>query len=192
MPKIGMEPVRRAALVAATIEEIGDAGSLDVTVGAIATRAGMSSALAHHYFGGKEQIFLAAMRHILKTFGSEAAMRLKGAETPLARVEAILAASFSAENFKPATISAWLNFYVLARSSNEAHRLLMIYQKRLQSNLRHALRPLTERPDETAAQLAALIDGLYIRAALDPAQTERSERIAVATLTALLSPEPRP
>ena len=68
----------------------------------------------------------------------------------------------------------------------------MIYQKRLQSNLRHALRPLTERPDETAAQLAALIDGLYIRAALDPAQTGRSERIAIATLTALLSPEPRP
>ncbi|NBT31880.1 MAG: TetR family transcriptional regulator, partial [Rhodobacteraceae bacterium] len=65
MPKLGMEPIRRAALVKATITEIGVQGSLDVTVSQIAKRAGMSSALAHHYFGGKEDIFLAAMRHTL-------------------------------------------------------------------------------------------------------------------------------
>ena len=52
MPKLGMEPIRRDALVKATIAEIGAAQSLDVTVGQIARRAGMSSALAHHYFGG--------------------------------------------------------------------------------------------------------------------------------------------
>ena len=56
MPKVGMEPIRRDALVRATIAEIGEAGSLDVTVSRIAKRAGMSSALAHHYFGGKDQI----------------------------------------------------------------------------------------------------------------------------------------
>ena len=60
MPKIGMEPIRRAALVKATIAEIGEVGTLDVTVSQIAKRAGMSSGLAHHYFGRKEQIFLAA------------------------------------------------------------------------------------------------------------------------------------
>ena len=48
MPKLGMEPIRREALVKATIAEIGAAGSLDVTVSQIARRAGMSSALAHH------------------------------------------------------------------------------------------------------------------------------------------------
>ena len=36
MPKLGMEPIRRAALVKATIEEIGAHGSLDVTVARIA------------------------------------------------------------------------------------------------------------------------------------------------------------
>ncbi len=64
-----MEPIRRQALVQATIAEIGAAGSLDVTVAQIARRAGVSSALAHHYFGGKDQIFLAAMRHILTAYG---------------------------------------------------------------------------------------------------------------------------
>ena len=55
MPKVGMEPIRRGALVQATIHEIGRAGSLDVTVTQIAKRAGMSSALAHHYFGAKSR-----------------------------------------------------------------------------------------------------------------------------------------
>ena len=40
MPKVGMEPIRKAALVKATIAEIGRAGSLDVTVSQIAKRAG--------------------------------------------------------------------------------------------------------------------------------------------------------
>ena len=71
MPKIGMEPIRRAALVEATIAEIGAAGSLDVTVSKIAKRAGMSSALAHHYFGGKEQIFVAAMRYTMGVYAAE-------------------------------------------------------------------------------------------------------------------------
>lgn len=70
MPKLGMEPIRKAALVKATILEIGRLRSLDVTVTQIAKRAGMSSALAHHYFGSKDEIFLAAMRHILTIYAA--------------------------------------------------------------------------------------------------------------------------
>ena len=82
MPKLGMEPIRKAALVKATIVEIGRAGSLDVTVSQIAKRAGMSSALAHHYFGSKEEIFLAAMRHILSLYGAEVRGALAAADGP--------------------------------------------------------------------------------------------------------------
>ena len=70
MPKIGAEPIRKAALINATIFEIGRAGSLDVTVAQIARRAGMSPALAHHYFGSKSQMLTAAMRHILSVYGA--------------------------------------------------------------------------------------------------------------------------
>lgn len=165
MPKLGMEPVRRKALVEATIAEIGAAGSLDVTVGQIARRAGMSSALAHHYFGGKSQIFLAAMRRILSDFGAEARRELALAG-PTDRAAAIIRASFAPSCFAPATISAWMTFYVLAQTDAEALRLWRIYQRRMRSNLTHALRTQCRAPDEAAATLAALIDGLYIRAAL--------------------------
>jgi TetR/AcrR family transcriptional repressor of bet genes len=165
-----MEPIRREALVQATIAEIGAAGSLDVTVSQIARRAGMSSALAHHYFGGKDQIFLAAMRRILSDFGSEVCRELRAA--PLDdRAAAIIRASFAPSCFTPDVISAWMTFYVMAQKNPDALRLWQIYQKRLQSNLAHALRDLASDPRAAANTLAALIDGLYIRAALNDQDT---------------------
>ncbi len=167
MPKLGMEPIRRAALVEATIHEIGAAGSLDVTVSQIAKRAGMSSALAHHYFGGKEQIFLAAMRHTLTVYAAEVRGALAMAETPFERTEAIIRAGFSQSNFRREVIAAWLNFYVLAQTSSEARRLLTIYQRRLHANLLFNLRQIApDRAPKIAKIVAGLIDGIYLREAL--------------------------
>lgn len=186
MPKLGMEPIRRSALVEATISEIGRAGSLDVTVSQIAKKAGVSSGLAHHYFGSKDQIFLAAMRHILVVFGAEVRGALLMAETPNDRLQAIIRSCFSAQNFRPEVVSAWLSFYVLAQQSNDAKRLLRIYHLRLKSNLMHALKALNVREgEEVADTIAALIDGVYIRQALQ--RDEADGQRAVALITAYVS-----
>ena len=167
MPKLGMEPIRREALVKATIAEIGAKGSLDVTVSQIAKRAGMSSALAHHYFGGKDQILVAAIRHTMSVYAAEVGGALVMARGDEGRVEAIVRASFSPRNFRAETVAAWMNFYVLAQRSGEAERLLGIYHARLRSNLRGALRGLVgARAGEVAARVAALIDGVYLRQSL--------------------------
>ncbi|MEO0752486.1 MAG: transcriptional regulator BetI [Pseudomonadota bacterium] len=179
MPKQGMEPLRRSALVEATIHEIGARGSLDVTVSQIAKRAGMSSALAHHYFGSKEQIFTAAMRHILSLYGAEVRGALAMAKTPRDRVEAIIRASFSPRQFQSESVSAWLNFYVQAQTSPEAQRLLNIYQRRMRSNLRHAVRAAGGEAAELARGLSAMIDGLYLRQALAETPLEGDQAIAV-------------
>lgn len=181
MPKIGMEPIRKAALVKATIYEIGQAGSLDVTVSQIAKRAGMSSALAHHYFGSKEEIFLAAMRHILTIYGAEVRGALTLVQGPEDRLRAVLAASFSAGNFRREAVSAWLNFWVLAQTVPEAKRLLKIYQGRLRSNLMTGLRPLAgDRAGEIAVGLGALIDGLYLREVLKSGAPDGAAAVATA------------
>ena len=167
MPRVGMEPIRRAALVKATIAEVGEKGSLDVTVARIARRAGVSSALAHHYFGGKEDLFLAAMRQILADYGAKVRAALAGAEGPRARFEAVIGANFDPDNFAPEAVAAWLNFYVHAQNLPGARRLLTVYQRRLRSNLVHDLRPLIGAAAQDQAEtIAALIDGLYIRHAL--------------------------
>ncbi len=186
MPKLGMEPIRRAALVNATIAEIGATGSLDVTVAQIARRAGMSSALAHHYFGNKEQMFLAAMRHTLTLYGAEVRGALVMAATPQDRLSAIVRAGFGPANFRPAVIAAWLNFYVLARTVPEAKRLLAIYHARLRSNLVHDLKPLigTHRARDAADRIAGLIDGLYLHEGLSPRAPD-GKRAAALVLAAL-------
>lgn len=181
MPKLGMEPIRKEALVRATIHEIGRTGSLDVTVSQIAKRAGMSSALAHHYFGSKEQIFLAAMRHILSLYGAEVRGALVMADGPRDRLRAIVQANFSSLNFRREVIGAWLNFYVLAQTVPEAKRLLNIYQKRLHSNLVHDLRKLVGASAEKVAHgLAAMIDGVYIRQALRDGPPDGATAAAMA------------
>lgn len=188
MPKLGMEPIRRAALVKATIDEIGAVGNLDVTVSSIAKRAGMSSALAHHYFGGKDQIFLAAMRHTLRDYATEIRQALVRVIGNRARLEAIVQASFASSNFQPDVIAAWLNFYVLAQTSEDAHRLLRIYQRRLHSNLLHDLRPLIgSRAPGAAARIAGLIDGLYLRQGL--ARDAARQADATVQVLALLDAE---
>lgn len=189
MPKLGMEPIRRAALVEATIAEIGEAGSLDVTVSQIAKRAGMSSALAHHYFGGKDQIFLAAMRQIMRDYSVEVRRELRSVSHPKERAAAIIRANFAEICFAPAVVSAWMTFYSQAQTNPDALRLLRLYQRRLQSNLTHALRGMVTDPRLGADLLAALIDGLYIRAGVT-GSVDDPECEAMALLANLIGEKP--
>lgn len=168
MPRIGMEPLRRKALIDAAILAIGERGSLDVTMSDIAGRAGVSPALAHHYFGAKEDLLHATMRHLLRALGADAVAALRAAAGPRQRVSAVIAVNFSEAQFRPETVTAWLAFYLEAQRSRPMRRLLRVYARRLHSNLMSGLAHLLPpREAERAAEgIAAMIDGLYIRNAL--------------------------
>lgn len=174
-----MPPIRRRALVEAAIAAIHDTGSLDVTVSDIARRAGVSSALAHHYFGGKDDLIVATMRHLLSLFSSHVRERLSLAKDSRQRLSAIVEGSFTADQLQPAVMSAWLVFYAMAQASPAARRLHKIYAARLHSNLLSALSDLVDRrPAERIAEgTAALIDGLYLRFALDARAHDPDEAI---------------
>ncbi|SHJ05490.1 transcriptional regulator, TetR family [Palleronia salina] len=166
MPRPDIQTSRRRALVQAAIAEIGKRGTLDVTVGGIARRAGVSSALAHHYFGSKDHILTAAMRHILQGLRAEHMRRLRGVTGPRERLRATIAANFGGQSFRREVIAAWLAFYVSAQHDREARRLLRVYQRRLRSALLSDLRPLAgDDAPQLADTVAALIDGFYIREA---------------------------
>ncbi|MDG4893915.1 transcriptional regulator BetI [Mesorhizobium sp. WSM4976] len=181
MPKIGMEPVRRKALIDATISAIGERGSLDVTMSEIAGRAGVSSALAHHYFGAKDELLFATMRHILTELNVDTRRALHSAGTARERVSSVVAVSFSDDQFQPEIIAAWLAFYVEAQKSTELRRLLRIYARRLHSNLMSGLTGILLRneADRVAEATAALIDGLYIRRALKDGVPDAQTAIAL-------------
>ena len=155
-------------MIAATIREVGSSGTLDIPTSQIAKSAGASPGLVFHYFQDKEGLFLAAMRWILRDYGADVREALKGAETPRDRLEAIIQANFGMTSLRRDTIAAWVNFYALALRAEPARRLLTVYHRRLHSNLIHDLRPLIgERADEVAQRIGGLIDGLYLRYALE-------------------------
>ncbi|NMG38944.1 transcriptional regulator BetI [Chelativorans sp. ZYF759] len=181
MPKIGMEPLRRRALIDAAILAIGERGSLDVTMSEIAGRAGVSPALAHHYFGGKEDLLAATMRHLLAELGRDTVAALRRADGARARISAIVATNFSPSQFRSETIAAWLAFYVEAQRSDAMRRLLRVYARRLHSNLASALVELMPRLEalRAAEAIAAMIDGLYIRRALKQGEPDARSAIAL-------------
>lgn len=181
MPKLGMEPLRRRALIDATISAIGERGTLDVTMSDIAGRAGVSSALAHHYFGAKDELLQATMRHLLAELTADMGAALAAARSPRERVSAVVAVSFADPQFRADTVAAWLAFYVGAQESAPLRRLLRIYARRLHSNLMSGLSRLLPRAqaEHVAETTAALIDGLYIRRALRDGTAQTASAVAL-------------
>ncbi|NTF86418.1 transcriptional regulator BetI [Agrobacterium rhizogenes] len=181
MPKVGMEPVRRKALVDAAMRVIGDHGSLTVTMSEIAKQAGVSPALAHHYFGSKEQLLIETVRHHLQRLRDSTVTAMRAAKTPREKLSAVIHVSFHADQFAPETIAAWLAFYAEAQRSEETRRFLVIYARRLRSNLLANLKALclSDDAERIAEGAAAMIDGLYIRQSLRSAPISIEESIAL-------------
>ncbi|OOG67017.1 transcriptional regulator BetI [Sinorhizobium sp. A49] len=168
MPKVGMEPVRRKALVDAALRVIGDQGTLAVTMSDIARRAGVSPALAHHYFGSKEQLLIETVRSLLRQLRDDTVTALNAATAPREKLSALIRVSFQASQFAPDTIAAWLAFYSEAQRSEDVRRFLVVYARRLRSNLMANLKVLcpVDDAERIAEGAAAMIDGLYIRQSL--------------------------
>jgi TetR/AcrR family transcriptional repressor of bet genes len=147
----------------------------------IAGRAGVSSALAHHYFGAKGDLLEATMRHLLADLGRDSITALSRAHSPRQRISAVIAVNFSAAQFRQEIVQAWLAFYVEAQKSIALRRLLRVYARRLHSNLMSALTRLMPRTDADQASeaIAALIDGLYIRRALKDGTPNAVSAIAI-------------
>ncbi|MCM2291825.1 transcriptional regulator BetI [Allorhizobium sp. BGMRC 0089] len=171
MPKLGMEPLRRKALVEAALRTIGQHGSLAVTMSDIARNAGVSPALAHHYFGSKEQLLIETIRALLWSLRLDTVAALEATSTPEERLTALIRVSFQANQFTPETVAAWLAFYSEAQRSAPTRHLLSLYARRLRSNLIHALKALTtaDKAESIAEGTAAMIDGLYLRQSLKAA-----------------------
>ncbi|TJW66209.1 MAG: transcriptional regulator BetI, partial [Mesorhizobium sp.] len=69
------------------------------------------------------------------------------AATPRQRVSAVVAVSFSDDQFQPEIIAAWLAFYVEAQQSSALRRLLRVYARRLNSNLMSGLTGILPRTE---------------------------------------------
>ena len=183
MPKVGMGPVRRRQLVDSTIWSIHEFGLADTTVTKIAKHAGVSSGIVHHYFANKDELLFETMRVMLAGLKEESVARLRPDMTARERLMAVVEACFAPEQFSGEVITAWLALYASARKSESLTRILALYHARLNSNLKFALKQLMddEAAELEAESIAALIDGLYLRAALNPKRGEGEQALKVVS-----------
>jgi betaine-aldehyde dehydrogenase len=128
----------------------------------------VSPGLIVHHFGDKDALLAAAFRQLSRRVREAASFRLREARSPRERLTAVIDANLAPEEFNHRTGSAWLAFWGQALHVPRLRRVQAAYQYRLLSNLRHALRPLLPFAEVAwvAGMIAALIDGVWLRAAL--------------------------
>jgi betaine-aldehyde dehydrogenase len=182
-----LEEVRRTQLVEVTIDSLAELGFVGTTLAQIASRAGVSPGLVAHYFGDKDGLLEAAFRSLARRVGTQVRARLRHAATPRGRIQAVIDANLAPEEFERRTGTAWLAFWGQVLHVAPLKRIQSVYQRRMLSNLRNSLKRLMP-PDEAhslAAMIAAMIDGVWLRAALSGWREADSES-ARALLTAFV------
>jgi betaine-aldehyde dehydrogenase len=163
-----LEEVRRTQLVEVTIDSLAELGFVGTTLAQIAGRASVSPGLVAHYFGDKDGLLEAAFRSLARRVGTQVRARLRHAATPRGRIQAVIDANLAPEEFERRTGTAWLAFWGQVLHVAPLKRIQSVYQRRTLSNLRNSLKRLMP-PDEAhslAAMIAAMIDGVWLRAAL--------------------------
>lgn len=183
MPKVGMQSVRRQQLIEATIDCVAELGLRATTINSISKKAGLSSGIISHYFGGKQGLIQATVRYLLSDLKQMLLTGLTASTTPEQRLMLIVEANFSRLQQQSNATKTWLSFWAQSMHDSELHRLQKVNSKRLLSNLACSYKQLMN-PDEAreaAETSAAMIDGLWLRAVLnksDKDEFEHCERLA--------------
>jgi betaine-aldehyde dehydrogenase len=182
-----LEDFRRIQLIEVTIDSLAEVGYVGSTLAQIASRADVSPGLVAHYFDDKDGLLEAAFRTLSRRLFEQMDARMRQARTPRGRIQAIIDINLGPQEFTQRTGSAWLAFWGQVPHVHGLKRVQNAYQKRMVSNLRYALvrlLPVVEARS-LAATIAAMIDGVWLRAALSN-WVEADSESARALLTAFV------
>lgn len=169
MPRKDIPKQRREQLIAAACETIGDVGLAGVTLSQVASQAGMSTGIVSHYFGDKDGLLNATMRHILRDLhDAVAALRCTAQDTPEAQLFAIIQGNFHPSQTSGTSMRTWLDFWAASLHQPALRRLQRVNDHRLFSNICCQFRRQLPRDEARSAArgLAAMIDGLWLRGSL--------------------------
>jgi betaine-aldehyde dehydrogenase len=181
------EDDRRRQLIEVAIDCLAELGFVGTTLAQIAGRARVSTGLVAHYFGDKDGLLEAAFRTLSRRVHDGVRAQLRLAHTPRGRIQAVIDANLAPQEFNQRSASAWLAFWGQLLHVERLKRVQTAYQRRMLSNLRHALRHLVPADEarSLAAMIAAMIDGVWLRAVLSN-WAEADSESARALLTAFV------
>ncbi|AUQ59048.1 choline-binding transcriptional repressor BetI [Phaeobacter inhibens] len=173
--------IRNEELIEATIVAVHRRGYGVVTMAEIAREAGASAASINYYFGSKEGLMEATMRHLLNKLREAMIRGYATAKSPKERLYAVMDANFDDELFSVAQCSLWMQFWASAPYSPRLSRLHRINRSRVRSHFLAELNGLLppDRVETARHALQCYMDGVWLQAAqsetpLDSAQARRA------------------
>ena len=166
---------RRRNLIDAAIRNIATYGYDSVTVATICEEAGFSRGLIGHYFSGKDDLLLEAVRTVASELGDAilVATNAAGAD-PAARLHALIEASFTPPGFTPEKVAVWVSLTGTARWSPALGDIYRAIWRDYRAGVGRLLGRAAEmagiRLDakRTALTFSQLVEGLWIGWAADP------------------------
>jgi transcriptional repressor BetI len=177
--RTSIETIRRQDLIKAAYEAFRIHGFRGLTMAKIGAQAGMSHGIINYYFKSKDDLLIAMMRYGNGLIMKDVVRLLRDATTPLDRLDAIIEGNFPADLYDRPAANAWVSFYSAVPEHPEFDRLQTMFYRRLDSNLHDCLRHLTSRAeaDLLVKGISIMIDGLWMRCALEKQGFDRNEAI---------------
>ncbi|OXX67061.1 transcriptional regulator BetI, partial [Vibrio sp. V03_P4A6T147] len=138
----------------------------------ISKEAGVSTGIINHYFGGKHGLLEETMRVVLRELSTAITQHLNQLpkEAHYERINAIVTGNFKGFQAENQVVKTWLAFWAYSMHDAQLNRLQYVNEQRLLSHLKIELKPLlpSEQVNLVAHGIASLIDGIWLRGALNP------------------------
>ena len=200
-PRPTVRVERRAAIVRATIRCLARDGYARLTMKRVAAEAGMTPGILHYYFRDKRAILGRAAATVMADLDRRVALETRGVRDPRGQLRALLRACLKVATESRDFWTVFIELWGEALHDRELARL----NRRTYARARRLLADTVTRgvaagafrraaPDEAAAVILALVDGLSLQLTFDPdlMSLGRAVRVAEEALGAYLGAGDRP
>src|SRR5918999_6320014 len=171
-----LEGDKAQRIIAAMRASVGTRGAAASTFDHVAREAGVSRGLLHYYFGSKEQLLIAVVRHDCEVRIEAMDARIARARTVEETIEALVASLQDFIEGEPSSQTVIYEMLSASRRSGDIRAELAELYRRWRAHLAEALRAkeregvvqLKGDPEAVASILFALGDGFGIQVVSDP------------------------
>lgn len=175
MPRVVDHDSRRADIAAAACRVIAQSGIDGMKLKDVGQAAGCTTGLITHYFADKNAVLLAALDHAVATMNARLERRLKRAPDD---VVGFFSETLPIGRKGRDEIVVWYSFWARALSDPDLMRRQKAMHKRWRRQVERCLAAMATRgeippaddPVEQAEALCAIINGIGLRASLDPGE----------------------
>lgn len=180
---------RRENLIVAAIETLAKDGAKGATLRQTCKRAQVAPGLVAHFFGGWQELLLAAYDRLTGDF-TEAVEAIRAAEglSDTRKLEATIDLFFADDWTAAAHGDAYVALWALSRTEVDLRTRMNRHHADLHRSIASILAPLCENPFETAEALILQLNGIWMEMILNPTRIrpDRARDLAYTWASRLL------